>query len=176
MPPRLHTALLPRPNLRRYLDDGLSKKLTLVTAPIGFGKTTLVRMWTEDIDVPIAWVTLDETDNDPIRFWTYMITAIRTFGEVLGKSALAMLMAPQTPPLQTVLTSLLNDLSQVSEPLVLVLDEYQVIRSSEISETLSFLLQHLSESLHLVLISRNVPDLPLALLRARDELVEINVK
>ena len=93
MPPRLHATLLPRLDLLSRLDGGLDRKLTLITAPTGFGKTTLVRMWTESRDFAPAWVTLDENDNDPVRFWTYFITAIRTLDPELGKPALAMLMA-----------------------------------------------------------------------------------
>jgi LuxR family maltose regulon positive regulatory protein len=175
MPPRLHATLLPRLDLLSRLDGGLDRKLTLITAPTGFGKTTLVRMWTESRDFAPAWVTLDENDNDPVRFWTYFITAIRTLDPELGKPALAMLMASQPPSFQQVLTSLLNDLTQLSKGYILVLDEYQAITSEEINGGIAFLLQHLPESLHLVLISRSEPDLPFALLRARDELVEVDV-
>jgi LuxR family maltose regulon positive regulatory protein len=175
MPPRLHSFLVPRMELLAKLDDGLERKLTCITAPTGFGKTTLVRMWLDERNYPSAWITLDENDSDPVRFWTYVITAIRTLDTTLGKAALATLMASQPPSFQSILTSLINDLTRLSQPCALVLDEYQAITSQEIHTTLSFLLQHLPENLHLVLISRGEPDLPLALLRARDELIGIDV-
>ncbi len=97
MPPRLHSALVPRLDLLHRLDDGLNKKLTLITAPTGFGKTTLARMWLDSQSRVSAWVTLDETDNDPVRFWTYVITAIRTLGEIIGEISIGYVDGLATP-------------------------------------------------------------------------------
>ena len=173
MPPRLTTGMVPRERLLTRLEAALTKKVSLLSAPTGFGKTTLVRTWIASRAVPSAWVTLDEHDNDPVRFWTYICSALRTLDRSLGKATLSMLTGPQPPSFGTLLTPLINDLTRLEVPSVLVLDEYQAIRLPDIHEGVSFLLQHLPESLHLVFITRTDPTLPLGLLRARDELVEI---
>lgn len=177
MPPRPHAGLILRPALLSRLDEALHRKLTLVSAPAGFGKTTLVGSWLSDRNPPAAWVTLDENDNDPVRFWTYVVSALRTFDTGLGKSALAALSSSQPPAFPSVLTPLINELSALPGPYVLALEDYHVITSGEIQSTLSFLLQHAPPSLHLILIARGEPgDLPVATLRARDELVEIDAE
>lgn len=174
MPPRIRSAAISRPALLTRLNEGLTRKLTLVSAPTGSGKTTLIGMWLSEQEIPCAWVALDGNDNDPVRFWTYVITALRMFDPAIGKSALAALSTSQLPSFHTILTPLLNELAGISAPGVLVLEDYHTITAAEIHETMAFLLQHLPEALHIVLISRGEPDLPLSLLRARDELVEIN--
>lgn len=174
MQPRLHAGLVPRAALFAHLDAGLTKKVTLLSAPTGFGKTTLVSAWLAERAIPAAWVALDGNDNDPVRFWTYVISALRALDPALGKTALAALMASQPGSLQNILTLLINDLSLLSTQRVLVLEDYHVITAAEVHETLTLLLQHLPASLHLVLISRTEPPLPLAVLRARDELLEVD--
>jgi LuxR family transcriptional regulator, maltose regulon positive regulatory protein len=174
MPPRLRSSIIPREELMARLDTGLNRKLTLLTAPTGFGKTTLVSMWTASRDFASAWVTLDENDNDPSRFWTYLATALRSFNPAIGKSTLSSLNAPQLPSLQALLIPLINDLAHLVDPHVLVLEDFHSITSREIHEGLSFLLQHLPDPLHLLLITRTQPDLQFPLLRARNELLEID--
>ena len=174
MPPRLPVAVIQREDLLKRLDVGLSKKVTLVAAPTGFGKTTLIRMWIASREFASAWVTLDESDNDPTRFWTYVVSALRSFDSTISKNTLSALMTSQPPSFQTLFTPLINDLARLKEQCVLVLEDYHVIASTEINEAVSFLIQHLPESLHLVLITRTDPDLPLAILRVRDELIEID--
>jgi LuxR family maltose regulon positive regulatory protein len=172
----------------------------LISAPTGFGKTTLVAQWVSErmknegrtmkvedrkinsfhpssfIHHPskFSWVSLDAGDNDPIRFWTYVITALRTLDASIGKNALAALFTSQPISLQAILTPLINDLARLSGPYVLILEDYHAITSAEIHASVSFLLQHLPAALHLVLVSRTEPDLPLPILRARDELVELD--
>jgi LuxR family transcriptional regulator, maltose regulon positive regulatory protein len=175
MPPRLPAGILPREHLLARLDVGLKKKVSLVSAPTGFGKTTLVRTWIANRGFPSAWLTLDEHDNDPVRFWTYVCSALRTLDPVLGKATLSMLTSPQPSSFATLLTPLINDVARLPASSVLVLDDFQTIKSSDIQEGVSFLIQQLPESLHLVFITRTTPSLSLGLLRARDELVEINV-
>jgi LuxR family maltose regulon positive regulatory protein len=174
MAPRLVSMVIPRGELMERLDAGLAKKLTLVSAPTGYGKTTLVNHWIEVRKIPSAWLTLDEYDNDPVRFWTYIVTALRTFDSGLGKAALSALAGSQPVFFQPVLTTLINDLGALDEACVLVLEDYHAITSVEINEAVAFLLQHLPAALHLILISRGEPALPLGILRARDELVELD--
>ena len=174
MPPRLPSTAIQRDDLLARLDAGLTRKAILLTAPTGFGKTTLVRLWIANRDFPSAWVTLDDHDNDATRFWTYICSALRTVDASLGKATLAMLASPQPPSFESLLTPLINDLMRLKESSVLVLEDYQSIKSAEINEGISFLIQHLPESLHLVFITRTEPDLPLGILRVRDELVEIH--
>ena len=174
LPPRLRTGLVRRDALFAQLDDGLARKMTLIHAPTGFGKTTLVSAWLTERGLPAAWVTLDETDNDPVRFWTYIVSALRGLDASLGKAALSALAAPAPPAsFEPLLTQLINELSQRTVPCVLVLEDYHLIRLDEIHTALTFLLQHLPATLHLILVSRSEPDLPLGILRARDELLEL---
>lgn len=174
MPPRIHPALIPRERLLARLDASLGKKMTLVCAPTGFGKTTLVSMWLAERRPAFAWVTLDENDNDPVRFWTYAITALRRLNPKIGKTALAALSTSQTPSFQTILTAFINDLAELSGPLLLALEDYQSITSADIYTAIAYLLQHMPDALHLVILSRAEPDLPLGLLRARNQLLEIS--
>src|SRR5687767_11507897 len=174
MPPRLPSGVIQREELLTRLDIGLTKKVSLISGPTGFGKTTLVRMWIANRDFASAWVTLDDHDNDPVRFWTYVCSALRTLNADLGKATLSMLTSPQPPSFESLLTPLINDLTGWKEVSVLVLEDYHLIKSSEVNKGISFLIQHLPESLHLVFITRTDLDLPLGILRARDELVEIN--
>ena len=173
MPPRLNSNAIRRDDLLSRLDQGLSRKLTLVSAPTGFGKTTLVSMWIGSRQFASAWVTLDQNDNDVTRFWTYVVSALRTLGSSIGKTALSALTISQPTAFQTFLTPLINDLTRLNETSVLVLEEFHFIASKEILAGISFLIQHLPDSLHLILITRTEPDLPLPLLRVRDEMIEI---
>ena len=174
MPPRLPSMTIPRDQLLVQLDLGLSKKVTLVTAPTGYGKTTLVRMWTTSRDFQSAWLTLDQNDNDPNRFWTYVCSALRTFDPTIGKTTLSMLMASQPVSFESLLTPVINDLARLNEPAVLVLEDYHAITSTEINEAVSFFIRHLPGPFHLVLTTRSDPTLSLAIVRVRDELSEIN--
>jgi LuxR family transcriptional regulator, maltose regulon positive regulatory protein len=170
---------LPRPRLSERLDRGTASKLMLVSAPAGFGKTTLLTEWLAagpagPADERLAaWLSLDRADNDPASFWTYVIAALRTAASGVGESALALLQAPQPPPIETVLTVLLNDLRATAGDIVLVLDDYHVIDARDVQDGMAFLLDHLPAGLHVVIASRADPALPLARLRARGELAEI---
>ena len=177
--PRSRRGLVPRPRLSERLDRGTASKLTLVSAPAGFGKTTLLTEWLAAGPAApaderlVAWLSLDRGDNDPASFWTYVIAALRTVASGVGESALALLQAPQPPPIETVLTALLNDLGATAGDIVLVLDDYHVIDARDVQDGMAFLLDHLPPQLHVVIASRADPALPLARLRARGELVEI---
>ena len=170
--------LVPRPRLSQRLDRGTTSKLMLISAPAGFGKTTLLTEWLAagpagPADERLAaWLSLDRADNDPASFWTYVIAALQTVAPGVGESALTLLQAPQPPPIETVLTALLNDLGASTGDIVLVLDDYHVIDARDVQDAMAFLLDHLPPRLHVVIASRTDPALPLARLRARGELVE----
>ena len=177
--PRSRRALVPRPRLSERLDQGTASKLTLVSAPAGFGKTTLLTEWLAAGPAApaderlVAWLSLDRGDNDPVSFWTYVIAALRTVASGVGDSALALLQAPRSPPIETVLTALLNDLGATAGDIVLVLDDYHVVDARDVQDGMAFLLDHLPPQLHVVIAGRADPALPLARLRGRGELVEI---
>jgi LuxR family maltose regulon positive regulatory protein len=185
-PPRLHGSLVERSRLLALLDIGLERKLTLLSAPAGFGKTTLVSQWVADRKISgrrafplVAWVSLDSADNDPVRFWLYVITACQAFQANPGQSALALLTAVQQPPfeptaLEVVLTTFLNELTHLPGRGVLVLEDYHVIASPHIHQMMIFLLDHLPTTLHLVIITRSEPPLQIVRLRARNELCELH--
>jgi LuxR family maltose regulon positive regulatory protein len=177
--PRSRRGLVPRPRLSERMDRGTASKLTLVSAPAGFGKTTLLSEWLAAGPADpagqrlVAWVSLDRGDNDAASFWTYVIAALRTVASGVGESALGLLRASPPSPIATVLTVLLNDLGTLAADIVLVLDDYHVIDASEVQDEMAFLLDHLPAGLHVVITSRADPALPLARLRARGELAEI---
>ncbi len=170
-PPRPHAVL--RPRLIGRLDEGLHRKLTLICAPAGFGKTTLVGEWVAGCERPAAWLSLDEGDNDPTRFLAYLVAALQTIENSIGEGVLDMFQSPQPPPIESVLTALLNDISAVPDNLVLVLDDYHVVDSKPVDDALTFLLEHLPPQMHLVIAIREDPQLPLARLRARAQLTEL---
>jgi LuxR family transcriptional regulator, maltose regulon positive regulatory protein len=167
--------LVARPALVERLAADLGQKLTLVAAPAGWGKTTLLGAWQQAKRPPrrFAWLSLDPWDNDAVRFWTYVVEALRTVEPRVGAEALALVQARGTNLVETFLPALLNELEALDERLVLVLDDYHVIESAEIHESLAFVLDHLPRPLHLALATRFDPPLPIARLRARGELLEI---
>ena len=164
-----------RPRLIERLNEGLSsgRKLTLISAAAGFGKTTLISEWVADCKRPVAWLSLDEGDNDPARFLTYLIAAVQTIVPKIGEGLLAVLQSPQPPPPESILTSLLNEITTVSDNFILVLDDYHVIDAQPVDQVFTFLVEHLPPQMHLVIASREDPPLPLARLRVRDQLIEL---
>jgi len=199
--PPLRPNLVPRPHLIERLNQGLhpGHKLTLVSAPAGFGKTTLVSEWIAGNERPVAWLSLDGGDNDPIRFLTYVVAALQTLvlsgaagiGAHIGEEVLALLQSAQPPPAETILTALLNDIASVRDDFILVLDDYHAIdaqpvdtstsaeastsvdSSTSVDVALTFLLEHIPPQMHLLVATREDPDLPLARLRARGQLIEM---
>ncbi len=178
-PPPLPASLLERESLLIRLDAALTHPLTLVSAAAGWGKTTLLSAWVSRCKAQIAWLSLSELDNSPTRFWVGLIAALRrgvpTFLG-LGQTAMELLQSPQPPELSTILTTLLNELASHQAPpapLVLMVDDYHVIDEPAIHEGMSFFLEHLPASVHLILSSRVDPDLPLSRLRVRGQLAEI---
>jgi LuxR family maltose regulon positive regulatory protein len=181
--PPLHSSLILRERLLVMLDRGLEHRLTLVSAPAGFGKTTLVRQWVAERSKqkhfpPVAWVSLDARDNDPVRFWRYLMTACQAFRDDLAQAALTVLHTIPQPPfesslIETALADFLNALVLCEQGGILVLDDYHVITSPQIQETMTFFLNYLPASIHVIIITRSDPPFPLVRLRARDELYEV---
>jgi LuxR family transcriptional regulator, maltose regulon positive regulatory protein len=159
--------------LHTQLDAALSHRLTLLSSSAGSGKTTLLATWAARSSLSIAWLSLDDLDNDPLRFWILVITALRTRQPPIGEAALSMLRSPDHATLDIILTTLLNELNDLVGTSVLILEDYHVIHEQAIHESLSFFLDHLQVPLHLVLSSRADPDLPLARWRVRGQLIEI---
>jgi LuxR family maltose regulon positive regulatory protein len=174
--PQLSIDLVPRPRLYKRLDEGLMGKLTLVSAPAGFGKTTLVTGWLSESDQPVAWLSLDQGDNDSVRLWTYLIAAIQTIHQEIGVEARQIVSAPQLVSTEPVAISLINDISQLAHDLILVLDDYHVIEAELVHAGLSYLLEHQPPNLHIVLITRVDPSISLARLRAHSQLIEIRAE
>jgi LuxR family maltose regulon positive regulatory protein len=173
--PRRRRGLVARPRLSERLSRGAESALTLVSAPAGFGKTTLLTEWLAAAPADgrsAGWLSLDQRDNDPALFWTYLVAALKTAANGIGATALSLLQSPQAPT-EAVLATLLNDLDAISNDVVLVLDDYHVIDARKVQDGMTFLLEHLPPQIHLVIASRADPALPLARLRGRGELVEI---
>jgi LuxR family maltose regulon positive regulatory protein len=171
--PPIRPELVSRPRLIERLNEGLDRKLTLISAPAGFGKTTLVSEWLTGRERPAAWLSLDEGDNDPIRFLTYLIAALQTIAANLGKGMLGVLQSPQPPSTESILTALLNDISTVPDNFTLVLDDYHLIDATPVDHALTFLIEHLPPQMHLIIATREDPNFPLARLRARGQLTEL---
>ena len=163
-----------RPRLTELLDRGRSARLTLVSAPAGFGKTTLLARWLAAAEGQrsVAWLSLEDADSEPARFWTYLVTAVQRAVPEVGESALALLQT-RRPALDSVLAILINELSAAPAGLDLVLDDYHLIDNPDLQPSVTYLLEHLPPQVHLVISTRVDPALPLARLRVRGELVEI---
>ncbi|MEX5717011.1 LuxR C-terminal-related transcriptional regulator [Geodermatophilus maliterrae] len=174
--PRARRGLVARPRLTERLSRGAETSLTLVSAPAGFGKTTLLTDW---LGSPVegrsvAWLSLDQRDNDPAVFWTYVVAALQAVEPDTGAGARLLLQPPGSPS-EAILSSLLNDLSGIPHDVVLVLDDYHVIEAGEVQHGMAFLLGHLPPQVHLIIATRADPSLPLARMRVRGELVEVRV-
>ena len=159
--------VVPRPRLIERLSAGLHRKLTLISAPAGFGKTTLVSEWLAGGEqgaatVRTAWLSLDEGDSDPARFLTYLVTALQTIAPEMGTGLVAVLQSPQPPPTEAILTALLNEITALPDHCVLVLDDYHLVEAQPIDAALTFLLEHLPPQMHVVMTTREDPQLPVA--------------
>lgn len=174
LPPPRPKAVL-RPRLIERLNGGLSSgcRLTLISAPAGFGKTTLVSEWFAGRQQPAAWLSLDGGDNDPARFLTYLVAALQTISAKIGEGIISALQSPQPPPTESILTTLLNEITTIPDNFILALDDYHVIEAKPVENAIIFLLERLPLQMHLVIATREDPQLPLARLRARGQLTEL---
>ncbi len=178
-PPR--TKVVVRADLIARLNTGVQRKLTLISAPAGFGKTTLVSEWAAQYQQPVAWLSLDEGDSDPTRFLIYLVATLQTMlarqtpPSTFGIGVMNVLQSLQPPPPEAILTALLNDINTLPSHFVLVLDDYHVIDAKPVDQALTFLIEHLPPHMHLVITTREDPHLPLARLRARGQLTELRI-
>jgi LuxR family maltose regulon positive regulatory protein len=173
--PAPKTGLIPREHLLSRLDEGLSRNLILLSAPAGSGKTTLLSQWIASHETPVAWLSLDERDNDLALFLTYLVAALRRVSEEIGGELLVKLRATKQSPDEELLTSLVNDLARLEEDFVLVLDDYHVFDEARIHQALAFLVDNLPPTTRLVIASRTDPPLPLSLMRGRGDLLELRM-
>ena len=169
-PPRPRAVL--RPRLIERLNEGLQRRLTLVSTPAGFGKTTLIGGWLAGCERQVAWLSLDEGDSDPARFLSYLVAALQTIEPNFGERVLGALQSPQ-PPTESILTALLNEIDTIPYDHIFVLDDYHLIDARAVDDALAFLLEHLPPRMHLIIATREDPQLPLARLRARGQLAEL---
>jgi LuxR family maltose regulon positive regulatory protein len=203
------TSIVPRPRLIERLNAGLHHKLILISAPAGFGKTTLLSSWINQLaggpfgyiqdrqgspsatlrtgrgareknissaprtPAQVAWISLDESDNDPVRFLTYLVAALQTITAKIGEGVLGLLQSPQPPALESILIALINEIVEIPDEFALVLDDYHLIEAQSIDQALTFLLDHLPPQMHLVIASRTDPSLPLSRWRGRNQMAEI---
>jgi len=173
--PPARPQLIARATLVERLNEGRYTKLTLVSAPAGFGKSTILSQWIDKSNYPTVWLSLDEGDSDLARFLTYIVSALQNIDEAVGEDMLEMLQSPQQPPIEALLTTLLNDISTISDEFFLMLDDYHAIDSTDVDDALIFLLDHLPPQMHLVIATREDPQIQLARLRVRGELTELRV-
>ena len=181
--PNLRPSLVPRPRLIEKLNQGLQTggRLTLISASAGFGKTTVLSEWITSCRKPVAWLSLDERDSDPLRFIAYLVAALQTLAlsEVegirveIGKSLLTAVQSHEPPQIETILTTLINEISSISDHFLLILDDYHAIDSQTVDQSLAFLIEHQPPQMHLVIATREDPSLPLSRLRARGQLTEL---
>ncbi len=162
-----------RPRLFDQMDEGLQRKLTLVSAPAGFGKTTLVSEWVSRCNQRVAWLSLDEADNGQSRFLIYLVAALQTLEKNIGEGLLPALQSQQPLTIERVVTALVNEVTWFLEDFILVLDDYHVLDTSVAAHALAFLLDHMPPQMHLVVATREDPQLRLARLRAQDQLTEV---
>ena len=171
--PPLRTKVVIRQRLLERLQEGLNHSLTLVSAPAGFGKTTLLSEWLGEVNLKVAWLSLDDSDHDITRFITYLVSALQVIDKSIGESVLGALKSHQPPAVDTLLVALLNDIDSVSQDFILVLDDYHEVDSKPVDEALRFLVEYMPPQMHLIIASREDPPLPLARLRAKGQLTEL---
>jgi len=171
--PPIRSTQIARQRLSDLINTGMEQSLILVSAPAGYGKTTLISSWLKEKQIPSAWLSLDGGDNDPVRFLQYLITALSPLASGIEVEAYGMLQGIQPAQFEYVINLMVNELASFPEPFVLVLDDFHVIQSESVQKILAYLLEHLPPQMHLALLSRTDPPLPLSRLRARNKLTDI---
>src|SRR5512140_3118087 len=171
--PPIRSSQIARPRLSQLIDGGLDRALILVSAPAGYGKTTLVSSWLKETKIPSAWLSLDGGDNDPVRFLQYLIATLSPLASGVEAEVPGMLQRNQPTQFEDVVNLLVNELASFPEPFLLVLDDFHVIQSDLVLKIITYLLEHLPPQMHLVILSRTDPLLPLSRLRARNKLTDI---
>ncbi len=171
--PRVRPDLVLRSRLTERLQADAWRPFTLISAPAGFGKTTLVSEWVRANEWPSVWISLDEGDNDFSRFLSYVITALQSINIDIGKAALGALQASESPPIEAILIDVLNGINAISDDFIVVLDDYHVITAQPIHDAVNFLLGHLPSQMHLVVCTRADPPLAVSRLRARGQMTEL---
>ncbi|WP_189009599.1 LuxR C-terminal-related transcriptional regulator [Paenibacillus marchantiophytorum] len=162
-----------RPRLIERMSEGLHRKLTVISASAGFGKTTLLSEWLAVCDRPVAWLSMDEGENDPACFLTYLFASLQSIATSRGDGVFGFLQSPQLPPMESMITTLINEVSFIQNHFVLVLDDYHVIKAGPIDQAIALLIERMPPQMHLVIATREDPRLPLARLRVRDQLTEV---
>ena len=173
--PPLRSELISRRHLVEKLMQGLDCSLILVSAPAGYGKTTVLSDLVHNIepDIKTTWISLDSTDNDPVTFWNYFITALGNIEQGIGDDALSILHSPGSSPTDLLLTTLINEINKITSDFFFILDDYHVIESQPVHEAVTFILDHIPGKMHLVIATPTDPPLPLARLRGRRSMIEI---
>ncbi len=171
--PRSRSNIVARPQLVQKLDTNRKRKLSLISAPAGFGKTTLLSEWINGSKQPVAWLSLDKGEDDPVRLLTYLTAALGTIEADLGAGTLGLLDSPQHPPLEALVAALINDIDGRAESFILILDDCHLVEAQGAYDLVDFLLERMPDNLHIVMSGRVDPPLPLAHLRAQGQLTEI---
>jgi LuxR family transcriptional regulator, maltose regulon positive regulatory protein len=175
--PPIHSSLVQRPRLVQHLEAGYQtgKRVTLVSAPAGFGKTTIIRQWitAAELGKPFGWLSLDDGDNDPVRFLLYLVSAIQKVNAEIGKTILASLNSSQVPALLDLVETLINEISCEAKPFLIVLDDYHLIKKMEVHTVLQLLLKRQPDALHLVILTREDPPFSLPRMRVQGQITEI---
>jgi len=172
--PPTRSSWIKRSQLAERMHEGFERKLTLISAPAGFGKTTLLVDWVHTSKIPVAWFSVDKADNHPLNFLTYVILGLQTLKAGTGKAALAMMQSPQPPSIESIMITLINDVVRIPTDFALVLDDYHLVDARPIHDLIAFLLENLPEQMHLIMATRSDPPLPLlARLRSQNQLTEL---
>ena len=167
--------IVQRSVLFEKLDSGLSRKLILVSAPAGYGKTTLISDWIKQNKIPAAWLSLDNGDNDQAVFLSYVIAGIQTIHPEFGQSALRLINSPNSPSVESVASLLINELLGIDQHFLLVLDDFHLIKSNEVLKLVTYFLEHIPGNIHIVILTRSDPALSLSRLRSQHQLVELRL-
>ncbi len=171
--PPVNQNIVFRPKLYEKLNIGLSRKLIFISAPAGFGKTTLLSDWINQQNIPTAWFSIDKADNDPVSFLNYIISGIQGIRSAFGKSSLKLLNSPNRPSSESIVSLLINEILKIDQNFLLVLDDFHLISNNEVLQLVSYLLEHIPGNIHIVILTRSDPALSLSRLRSQNQLVEV---